>query len=407
LFHILYQRSGASQATERTFGHAWSGDLRRWMVDTAAFAVDTTAWNSAHVWSPSLVHHAGRDYLFYTGVNAAGDQSIGYTSAPLMDTTNTMWDITRVQALRASDTRWAVPDPPLFSGHTQFRDAYVMNDPDDPDRLLMFYAAHDSVDQGMGRAALVVGVARSEPNRPDRWEDLGYYPKTLSRATGFWQLEGPHVLRAPDPPHRWWLMFSSAGSPPGETGSTTIRFERLAPGRSVADTSADAWSAPQALMPYLKGDPTVFGWSASEHLRLGRTDVFAGFTAWGPIYQGIAITKMNWQGEDFSLALPSVVSVDEHRSPTRELELSITGNHPGSREVRFLVDSPVALEASLEIFDVAGRRVATPLQGPLETGRTTVRWPNPADHAAAAAGVYFVRLTYPGGARTASFVLAR
>jgi hypothetical protein len=51
LFHLIYQRSNGPQASERIFGHAWSRDLRNWWIDTLAFAVDTTWWNTAHVWS--------------------------------------------------------------------------------------------------------------------------------------------------------------------------------------------------------------------------------------------------------------------------------------------------------------------------------------------------------------------
>jgi hypothetical protein len=143
LFHLIYQRTAGPQAGETMFGHAWSRDLFHWVVDTAAFAVDTTAWNAAHVWAPSLVEHEGKVYMFYTGVDQANDQSIGYASTSLLDTTDTVWDPERVRVWTASDTRWAVADPPVYGGQTQFRDPFVMADPDSSGRLLMFYAAHD------------------------------------------------------------------------------------------------------------------------------------------------------------------------------------------------------------------------------------------------------------------------
>jgi sucrose-6-phosphate hydrolase SacC (GH32 family) len=146
MYHLIYQRSGGLHIHERTFGHAWSGDLVHWAVDTLAFAVDTTWWNRAHVWSPSLVESGGRTYLFYTGVDEQDDQRIGYASTAVLDTTNTVWDPTRVLCLQASDTRWAVVDPPLYFGQTQFRDAYVMPDPEHEGCLLMYYGAHDSLD---------------------------------------------------------------------------------------------------------------------------------------------------------------------------------------------------------------------------------------------------------------------
>lgn len=408
LFHILYQRSGGPQAGEKMFGHAWSADLRTWAVDTLAFSVDTTAWNEAHVWSPSLVRRRGRDYLFYTGVDRNGDQSIGYVSAPLLDTTNTEWDLTRTQVLRARDTRWAVVDPPAYSGQTQFRDPFVLEDPEHPGQLLMFYAAHDSVSQSAGLGGLAVGVARSEPGSVDQWQDLGYYRRTLQRSNGVRQLEGAHAFRALDAPGAWWLMYSSAGTPPGEAGRTTIRMHQLLPGHSLADTSFDAWGPGTALMDYLHGEPAVFGWSGSEHLRLGRTDLLAGFTAWGPILQGAALARMNWSAGDFTLAFPSVLAVDEYRSPTRAIRMRVAGGTPGSRRIEFHLESAEVVDARLEVFDVSGRRRARLFEGPLSSVSRVVAWPW-AEHGERAVedGVYYARLSFPGGVRTASFVLAR
>jgi len=179
LFHIIYQRSGGPHASERTFGHAWSQDLQRWTVDTLAFAVDTTWWCKEHVWSPCFIHRGNRDYLFFTGVDSANDQRIGYASTALLDTTDTVWDPVRKLCLQAEDTHWAVPDPWMYGGATQFRDPYVLPDPDDPGRLLLIYTAVDSIDFKLGRGTLAVGVARSAPGSTDVWEDLGFYPTTL------------------------------------------------------------------------------------------------------------------------------------------------------------------------------------------------------------------------------------
>ena len=405
LFHLIYQRSAGPQAAETMFGHAWSPDLFHWVVDTAAFTVDTTAWNSAHVWAPSLVEHEGKVYLFYAGVDAAGDQSIGYASTSLLDTTNTVWDPERVQVWTAGDTRWAVPDPPAYGGQTQFRDPFVMSDPDSAGRLLLFYAAHDSVDHLLDRPGLAVGVARSEPGTVDAWKDLGYYPSTLRSVTKIVQLEGPHVFPVNGGNTGWRLMYTSAGTPPGETGNTTIRFEVLAPGASVADTTAANWGAPQVLKQYLGGTFTVYGWSGTEQLHVNGGDYLAGFTAWGPTYQGIQMTRMTWNGSDFTLGAPSVTSVDEYRSAARGVRMSLAGRLPHADVVTFELDSPLALEARLEIFDTQGRRITSLLAGRLAPGRTSLAW-NVA-HEAIASGVYFARLSFAGGSRSAILPIAR
>src|SRR5262249_27698373 len=157
----------------------------------------------------------------------------------------------------------------------------------------------------------------------------------------------------------WRLMFSNAGSPPGENGSTTIRFEALAPGESVADTTPGHWSAPQILSTYLNGDPSVFGWSGSEELHVPGADYLAGFTAWGPGNAHIAFARLSWSGSDFTIGTPTVTAVDEYRSPARGVRMTLADYRPGARRVTFHVDSPLAIEARLEVFDPQGRRVAS------------------------------------------------
>ena len=408
LFHLVYQRSGGLHIAERTFGHAWSADLLHWAVDTLAFAVDSTWWNRHHVWSPSLIEANNRTYLFYTGVDDQEDQRIGYVSTAVLDTTNTVWDSPRVMVWEAADTRWAVPDPPLYSGQTQFRDAFVMHDPEHPGSLLMYYNAHDSVDFQLGRGGLAVGVARSDSASVDTWHDLGYFPNTLRGVTGLGQLEGPHVFSANGSGTSWRLMFSNAGSPAGERGGTTNRFEALAAGESPADTTASHWSTPVILRDYLNGAPTSFGWSGSEHLHVAGVDFLGGFTAWSPGASGIAFTRMFWNGANFTLGAPTVVAVDEYRAPTRGVTLALVEWSPRTHEVRFRIDAPLELAAKLEVFDAQGRRIAVPFEGMLARGPANVTWSLTArDGARVANGVYYARLRFAGGHRTVPVIVAR
>jgi hypothetical protein len=283
-----------------------------------------------------------------------------------------------------------------------------MNDPENPGCLLMYFDAHDSVDFKLNQPGLVVGVARSDSGRADRWHDLGYFPSTLRSVTRIGQLEGPHVFSVNGTGTHWRLMFSNAGSPPGENGHTTIRFETLAPGESIADTTRTHWSAPVILEHYLNNVPTTYGWSGSEELHVSGVDYLGGFTAWQIGASGIAFTRVFWNGNDFTLGAPSVTSVDEYRSPARGLSLALAEWSPRSSEVTFLVDSPVELAAKLEVFDAQGRRIATPFDGTLERGRATVRWGlTSAEGARVANGVYFARLRFAGGDRSVQIPVAR
>lgn len=408
LYHLMYQRSGGLHISERTFGHAWSPDLLHWSVDTLAFAVDTTAWNRLHVWSPSLIEANGRTYMFYTGVDLAEDQRIGYVSTALFDTSNTVWDSPRTMVWQASDTRWAVPDPPLYSGQTQFRDAFLMPDPEHAGCLLMYYEAHDSLNTRLGRGGLTVGVARSDSGSVDVWHDLGYFPSTHRSVTRISQLENPHLFSVNGTGTGWRMMFTNAGSPPGENGHTTIRFLDLAPGASPADTSSANWSAPVILEQFLNGAPTSFGWSGSEELHVPGADLLGGFTAWSPGSSGVSFTRVLWNGTNFTLGAPAVTSVDEYRSPARGLQLRLVESKPGAGRVVFAIDSPLELDAKLEVFDPQGRRIAVPYAGRLGQGQQRVSWDlTAADGRRVASGVYFARLRFAGGIRTLALPVAR
>ena len=74
----------------------------------------------------------------------------------------------------------------------------------------------------------------------------------------------------------------------------------------------------------------------------------------------------------------------------------------GAASVRFALAA--AGNARVEVFDPAGRRVATLLQGPLPAGEQLARWSGAGDDGARApSGLYFVRVeadpAAPGGGR--------
>ena len=61
--------------------------------------------------------------------------------------------------------------------------------------------------------------------------------------------------------------------------------------------------------------------------------------------------------------------------------------------------------ARLEVFDIAGRRLATLLDGPRKTGEHEVAWDGKTSSGRAPAGLYFARVLTPEGRGTATIVL--
>ncbi len=85
---------------------------------------------------------------------------------------------------------------------------------------------------------------------------------------------------------------------------------------------------------------------------------------------------------------PAVLGEGEFAS--REVVLSVLQS---AHEVRLQVTVPVGSVATVDVFNVAGRRVATLHEGLLPGGSAVLRWDGRTKSgAAAASGVYFVRL---------------
>ena len=90
----------------------------------------------------------------------------------------------------------------------------------------------------------------------------------------------------------------------------------------------------------------------------------------------------------------------------RDVSLAIRGNPVGDA-VSFRLGLPTSTRVELSIFDVAGRRVAQPLNTSLDRGYHTVSWNPRRDSGPMGSGVYFVRFQAQGRTVERRFVLLR
>ena len=74
------------------------------------------------------------------------------------------------------------------------------------------------------------------------------------------------------------------------------------------------------------------------------------------------------------------------------LRFGLAGPQPARDQVRFRFDLPATGNASIDVFDVAGRRAAVPIRGSWSAGPHEVTW----DASDLTPGVYEARLTAVG-----------
>jgi hypothetical protein len=90
-------------------------------------------------------------------------------------------------------------------------------------------------------------------------------------------------------------------------------------------------------------------------------------------------------------------------SPEIVFALESAYPNPARDEVHFLYSIPVGGRVSLTVYDLSGRRIATPVDAGQTAGRHEVSW----DCSSAESGVYLVRLSATAGAVTSRVVVAR
>jgi hypothetical protein len=112
----------------------------------------------------------------------------------------------------------------------------------------------------------------------------------------------------------------------------------------------------------------------------------------GDLYAGSNLGFAFGKASHGIIRLPSANTVGVEDGPSVARIQLVASPNPGGRRTTFLFTLPQAGRARLEVFDAAGRLVATLADGEMLAGRHEVHWTTPASP-----GVYFARLEAPGG----------
>jgi hypothetical protein len=388
-FHLFYIRVKIANSADSIIAHAWCDTLGApWKVDLNAFRPSGVGWDKMKVWAPSIQQIGNLTYMFYTGVDALGNQSIGYATTPMLGTTNISWTRNQTPVYRAGNTVWA-DSVGHETGRISFRDAFIMPDPDVvkyPGRYLLFNAGED----GALFPHYAIGVARNRAGTLNQWDDGGKFFATdhthMPFITG--ALESPLVVR--DSLTGAWRMFVS-NAHYDSLGRKSTYFLTQVPGDSVTNTAAAAWPALDSLYFYTGNDASVLGWQASEHLQIGPVHFFASYV--GP--DGIGITRMHWDpvAQKFFFVHPTNAGVGDQPDGSN-LRFYLTAFRPRGDLVRFALESAGVIAPKLVIYDLLGRRVRNLSDGRATQGRREFTWDcRKDDGERVSTGMYFARLS--------------
>jgi predicted GH43/DUF377 family glycosyl hydrolase len=376
-FHLIYMRHDLDHddSTEVDFGHAVSPNLWQWTQLDPILHVRPGKWDDLCVWSPTIVRQGDTYYLFYTGVTKVPHpyplyQRIGVaTSTDLVE-----WTRYDDPVFCGNQTAWAFADSTQWQG-CQFRDPFVMEDPDTPGRWLMYFGATPQADLSQFISGIASGDGGLSP-----WQDM----------KPMWNTDAAHFLGFTESPcvfehgGRWYLFFTTNSGHP-------IRFQHAA--SPTADSSG--WVGNFRLYDNARGTDDWFG---PEYLRVGEQEYFAAVNSRN---FGIEIREMAWTGvTSFSLVTPPVLGVGD--APAREQGPSITGIAGANRALRFRVSLPRMMDAAVRVYDVGGRLIRVLSTGALPGGETVLSWDlRNGSGRDVATGVYLVRLDTPLGSRAA------
>ncbi len=280
-FHVFYIRHHAwvpFEQNETELGHAMSQDFLSWTYLPPVLPVRPDSWDRSHVWAPSIVRKDGLYYMFYTGVSCEPGlpltQSIGVATSPdLME-----WTRRDAPVYTLASAPWAYAD--TTTDRATFRDPFVMADPAQPGRWLMYFCAAPRIDT----LSMVVGMAESDDLL--HWSDRGpLWTTHVTAAAGDSTTESPHLF---DHDGTWYLFYSAYAT-------TQLRWWTGPDPTGPPET----WTYHGDVTSLFLGDSWVPHHYASESLRDGTLDYFAFI---GP--GTIEFRQIRWDGQGSFLFVP-------------------------------------------------------------------------------------------------------
>lgn len=308
LYHIFWTRTSIQDpngVTETAFGHATSWDLYNWTQRDSVIPIRPGNWDNHRVWAPHVVEVSGVWYMFYTGVTQVpGAYAFHQRTGLAVSTDLETWNRFDQPIFGCEDVPWMYCDPSLPAGGN-LRDPFVMHDPGQPGRWLMYQTAVPASDV----ERYVADVAQTTTGF-DGWSDLGPLWVTYHATTNRELCESPHLFERDG---TWYLLFTTNAPNPiaWATGSD--------PTGDVA-----TWNYRGTLSSML-GFDTQF-WFASEHLRDGTVDYFAFVN-----FDRVDVRRMVWKPDGtWTIAQPDFFHVRSLAWDRDSVELGV----PASLRIR-------------------------------------------------------------------------
>lgn len=404
-FHLFYIRKNQlitnQNANEKNLGHAVSNDLNQWTVlDTAAVKVRPGRFDSQHVWAPSIVKRGLTYYMFYTGADNGGNQRIGLaTSTDLVN-----W-AQGDSVLEIGQVPWADPNPgPPYAGRDQLRDAFVMEDPAQPGKWIMYFVTIPA----QYSPGMVAGFIKSNGDF-HQWNPAESSPlwATLRPFTGpTGRVESPHVFMRNG---KWWLFHTANHDGVPLPSDTVYAVSNVV---SPTDTTTANWTPRQALQNLVPvSESTTYNfWHATEYLEISASNDIRYLAAWNDAQVAISYTQMRPTGAPFLFTgdCPTAVSVDSLGAAIREPRLLLTGQRPARSQVGFRVELPARTRVFLAIYDVRGRQVRNLVDDVLPAGATELSWDGrDMKSALVGSGIYFASVVIEGTRQSVRVSLIR
>jgi len=205
LVYILHNSDDLGTSSETRFGHDISKDLYHWDSLPPILPVRADKWDNTNMWAPFVIQRDSTFNLFYTGVSTSGKQSIGLaTSSDLLD-----WQRRDTPIFSCANAPWTWCDS-LNGYGRDFRDPFVMRDPDSLGRWIMYYSTRVPA---VGDSTTVPGVALSSGDFT-AWRDHG---SLWTRNTNWWdnnrQLESSHLFGHNN---KWFIAYTTNSGQPLE-----------------------------------------------------------------------------------------------------------------------------------------------------------------------------------------------